>query len=262
MAADMTYRRALVTGASSGIGREIARQLAAAGSDLVLVARDRERLAALADELPTTADVLVADLATDAGVSLVADRIEIDVAPIDLLVNNAGFGFSGSFADLDGEAEAAVVQVNVVALHRLCHAAAVAMKRRGGGGILNISSLASSMVAADSATYCATKHFVTALSESLHGDLGRYGITVTAALPGFTRTEFQDRAGLDMSDLPDFLWQDATDCAAEALAALYAGKARVVTGLPNKVGAPLLQVLPPALMRRLATLSDRLDGGA
>ena len=257
-----TYRRALVTGASSGIGRELARQLAAGGSDLVLVARDRDRLKALADEVATDAEVLVADLSTAPGMDQVAARISTDDEAVDLLVNNAGFGFSGSFADLDGAKESAVVQVNVVALHRLCHAAAVAMKRRGHGGIPNISSMASSMVAADSATYCATKHFVTALSESLHVDLGRFGITVTAALPGFTRTEFQDRAGLDTSEIPDFLWQDAADCAAEALVALHAGKARVVTGVPNKVGAPLLQMLPPPLMRRLGALGDRMGSSA
>lgn len=253
------WNRALVTGASSGIGREIARQLAATGTELVLVARDRYRLEALAAELPVKSSVLVADLAADEGVDRVVERISDAESPVDLLVNNAGFGFSGSFPELDGDAEAAVVQVNVVALHRLCHAAAVAMKPRGHGGILNISSLASSMIAADSATYCATKHFVTALSEALHVDLARYGIVVTAACPGFTRTEFSERAEVDLTHLPDFLWQEASDCAAESLAALNKGRARVITGSVNKATAPLLQVLPPVVMRKLAGTSNRLS---
>ena len=246
------WNRALVTGASSGIGREIARQLAASGTQLVLVARDKERLDALAAEVPTAAEVLVADLSTDTGVDAVATRVADDIAPIDLLVNNAGFGFAGSYPDLDLETESNVVAVNVVAVHKLCHAAADALRRRGGGGILNISSLASSMIAKDSATYVASKHFVTAFSESLHVDLAAYDIVVTVALPGFTRTEFQGRAGIDTSRLPNRLWQAADDCAAEALEALAAGKARVVTGGVNKAGATLFHLLPPAIMRRIA----------
>lgn len=250
------WKRALVTGASSGIGREIARQLAAAGTDLVVVARDTDRLNQLAAELSNvTVEVLTADLSTADGLASIEERVAADDQPIDLLVNNAGFGFSGSFPDLDIEKESAVVQVNVVAVHRLCHAAARAMKARGSGTILNISSMASYLVSAESATYTATKHFVTAFSESLHLDMKPHGVTVTAACPGFTRTEFQERAGVPIEGIPDALWQDAADCAAESLAAAAKGRAKVVTGTLNKGGAALAKGLPGAVLRKVMSMA-------
>lgn len=251
-----SWNRALVTGASSGIGREIARQLAAAGTDLVVVARNTDRLKALAEELSNvTVEILTVDLGSASGLAAVEERVASDTDPIDLLVNNAGFGFSGSFTDLDIEKESAVVRVNVVAVHRLCHAAAGAMKARGSGTILNISSMASYLVSADSATYTATKHFVTAFSESLQMDLKPHGVSVTVSLPGFTRTEFQDRAGVPVHGIPDALWQEASACAAESLAAAAKGRVKVVTGTVNKGGAALAKGLPSAALRKIISLA-------
>ena len=153
------WNRALVTGASSGIGAAIARQLAADGVELVVVARDTGRLQALADELAVDVEVLAADLTQPADVERVAERLTATDAPVDLLVNNAGFGFVGRFTDLPYDKEHAVVAVNVVAVHRLSQAAAIAMTGAGGGAIVNIASVVGYLPAAGSATYAATKAF-------------------------------------------------------------------------------------------------------
>lgn len=246
-----SWERALVTGASSGIGREIARQLAAEGVDLVVVARDEKRLEALADELDVEVEVLVADLSDPDEVAVVGQRLAADDEPVDLLVNNAGFGQTGDFLDLDIDREGDVVGVNLVALHRLCHAAGAAMRARGGGGILNISSLASYLPAPGSATYAATKAFVTSFSESLHEELRPHGITVTVSCPGLTRTEFQERADADI-DVPDFAWQSAEDCARESLRAVGRGRAKVITGPVNKALLPTISTAPSWLLRKAA----------
>ena len=240
---------AVVTGASSGIGREIARQLAAEGTELVVVARDEHRLEELATELDVPCEVMVADLADVGGVSRIEDRLRDVSAPIDLLVNNAGFGHQGSFHELDLEREAAVVDVNVAAVHRLAHVAAVAMVAAGRGGILNVSSMAGFMAAPGSATYAATKAFVTSLSEAKHAELEPSGVHVTVLCPGFTRTEFQDRADYDTSKLPDAVWQSAEDVAREGLAGVARNSAIVVPGVQNKVGAAMINVMPRRAMR-------------
>jgi len=239
-----TWTRALVTGASSGIGREMARQLAGDGTELVVVARDEQRLLELADEVDVACDVLVADLADSGSVARVEDRLRDTSAPIDLLVNNAGFGHQGLFHELDLEREAAVVDVNIVALHRLAHVAAVQMVQAGRGGILNVSSMAGFMAAPGTATYAATKAFVTSLSEAMHSELAPLGVRVSVLCPGFTRTEFQDRADYDTSKLPDFVWQSAEEVAAAGLAGVAANRAVVVPGVKNKVGASLINLLP------------------
>jgi short-subunit dehydrogenase len=137
----MRWNRALVTGASSGIGRAIAQQLAADGTRLVIVARDRERLEALASEVDVDCEVLVADLSDRDALANVEARLR-DESPIDLVVNNAGFGQTGQLHELNAERETAVIDVNVVALHRLSQVAAEVMVKHGGGGILNVSSVA------------------------------------------------------------------------------------------------------------------------
>jgi hypothetical protein len=178
------WNRALVTGASSGICAAIARRLAADGTALVVVARDTGRLRTLADELPVPVEVLTADLADAADLERVAHRLSATDSPIDLLVNNAGLGFSGNFIELPYEREQAVVAVNVVAVHRLSRAAAAAMAGAGTGAIVNIASVAGYLPAAGSATYAATKAFVNSFSESLHQELRSRGVTVTCVCPG------------------------------------------------------------------------------
>ncbi len=255
------WNRALITGASSGIGREIARQLAADGSDLVLVARDQERLETLAMELAEQHDVEVevlrADLADRTELTVVADRLQSDERPIDLLVNNAGFGHGGLFHELDLAGQTGMVDVNITALHRLTHAAAKTMVPRQRGGILNISSVAGHMVTPQSATYGASKAFVSSFSEAIHEELAPLGVTVTAICPGLTRTEFHERADFDDSSYPDVLWQQAEDVASEALDALDSGRARVVTGNVNKAFNGVLNVIPRSALRKLINLGNR-----
>lgn len=244
------WNRALVTGASSGIGKAIAEQLAADGTRLVVVARDRDRLETLAGDLDVDVEVMVADLGDPDDLAKVAERLDDDDHPVDLLVNNAGFGLTGPFRELDIDRESAVVDVNITALHRLSHAAAVAMvDRGGGGGILNVSSLAASAPAPNSATYAATKAFVSSFSEALHAELAPQHVHVTALCPGFTRTEFQDRADFDAGDIPDVLWQSADEVAAAGLKGVDLNRAVVVPGGLNKVGAGVLNAMPAALRR-------------
>ena len=191
MAPSFPFRSALVTGASSGIGAEMVRQLARAGVPTVVVARRADRLEALAAELHNI-EVLAADLGEPDGVATVADRIAADGGrSIDLVVNNAGFGTSGSFVDLDADRLAAEIDLNVGALTRLSHAALSVMATRRRGWLLNVSSVASFQPAPHLAVYAATKAYVTSFSESLHGEMGSSGVVVSALCPGLTRTEFQ-----------------------------------------------------------------------
>jgi short-subunit dehydrogenase len=259
------WTTALVTGASSGIGREIARQLAARGTHIVAVARDEARLADLAREVAEARDdveveVLPADLADPDQVATVEARLADDGArPVDLLVNNAGFGTYGRFVDLDRDGEEREIRVNVVALVRLTHAALGPMLARGHGTILNVSSVAGLQATPGNATYGATKAYVASFSEAVHEELAGTGVTLTAVLPGFTRTEFQQRAGIEGRDIPGFAWQSVEDCAAEALAGARAGKAWVVTGRINKVVAAAAGMAPRGLTRRIAArASSRL----
>lgn len=244
-----TWTRALVTGASSGIGRDIARQLADAGTALVIVARDEARLHELAASVPTECDVLVADLSDRGDLARVEARLGDTAAPIDLLVNNAGFGFQGPFHELDADRESAVVDVNVYAVHRLALAAATAMVAAGRGGILNVSSMAGFTATPGGATYSATKAFVTSLSEALHGELAPLGVHVSALCPGFTRTEFQERADYDTSSIPNAAWQTSQEVAAAGLLGVERNRAVVVPGAANKVGASLMNALPARVRR-------------
>lgn len=245
------WKRALVTGASSGIGRAIAEQLAAAGTALVVVARDTARLDALAAELPVEVDVLTADLGDPDAVGAVADRLRSDDEPVDLLVNNAGLGFARPTLQTSDADDELTIAVNVVALHRLTRAAGQAMTDRGGGTILNVSSIAGDMPGPQSGTYNATKAFVTSFSEALHSQLKDQGVTVTALCPGLTRTEFQDRAGVPDMRAPGFVWQTADEVAEAGLKGAAAGRAVVVPGVLNSGVSRLMRSLPRGVTRRI-----------
>jgi len=252
------WNRALVTGASSGIGDAIARQLAADGTDLVIVARDVERLRSLADQLTDRdVEVLSADLGDREQLASVESRLGDDDKPIDLLVNNAGFGFSGDFVDLDLERETSVIEVNIIALTRLAHAAGSAMARRGHGGIINTASIAGLVPSPGTATYGASKAFVVSFGQSLNQELSPRGVKVSTICPGFTRTEFQTRAEYDSSGVPAFLWQSADEVAAAALAGIDRGTPRVVPGLLNKAAANTAKLLPGFANRRLAGMFSK-----
>ncbi len=241
---------ALVTGASAGIGRAFAERLAREGTDLVLVARDRVRLEELAAGLRTrhgvAVEVLVADLSDRVATSRVCARLEDHVRPVDLLVNNAGFGLNGSFLDNDLADEEAGLDVMVRAVMLTCHAAGRAMRQRGRGAILNVSSVASFIA---NGSYSAEKAFVTVFTEGLAGELAGTGVTATALCPGFTRTEFHARAGILISALPDSLWLDADDVVPQALTDAARGKVVSVPGLQWKVITAGVRVLPRPLLR-------------
>jgi short-subunit dehydrogenase len=248
----------LVTGASSGIGRALASQLVREGTAVVAVARDIGRLEALAADLvdePGSVEVLGADLADPAELGKVEERLADPTRPVELLVNNAGFGTYGRFSSLDVDGEEREIRVNVLAVVRLAHAALGAMAERGRGTVVNISSVAGLQATPGNATYGATKAFVTSFSEALHEEVRGSGVTVTAVLPGYTRTEFQTRAGSEGRPIPGPAWQSAEDCAGEILAAARAGKAVHITGRLNRLAAALHSPLPRGLTRRLASFA-------
>jgi uncharacterized protein len=206
----------------------------------------------LAAALPVDVEVLVADLADPTDLAAVEARVADAGRPVDLVVNNAGFGTYGRSADLDIAGEEREIAVNVTALVRLTHAALRAMRPRGRGAVLNVGSIAGLQATPGNATYGATKSFVASFGEALAGEVAGTGVTVTTVLPGYTRTEFQQRAGYKGRDIPGFAWQSVEDCAAEALAATRAGKAWVVTGRLNRVMVAAAGVAPRGLKRRVA----------
>jgi len=253
MAASYPFRAALVTGASSGIGAEAARQLAAAGVPVVVVARRRERLEALAAELADV-EVLVADLETREGQTVVAARIADPARPIDLVVNNAGFGTSGAFAELDVDRLSREIALNVDALTRLTHAALAVMVPRGRGWVLNVSSFASFQPAPRLAVYAATKAYVTSLGESLHQEVKASGVVVTTLCPGLVRTEFQSVSNTShyQTEFPDVLWLPVDEVVSTALNAVAKGRAVCVPGAFYK-SASWATGMVPRWVRRAAS---------
>ena len=255
---------ALVTGATAGIGLAFAEELARRGHDLVLVARDEPRLQAVAERLRgerrVQVEVVSADLASRADVELVAARIGDPNRPIDVLVNNAGFGLRGSFLDNPVADEERMLDVLCRAVLVLSHAAGRAMRDRGEGSIVNVSSVPGFVAMG---TYSAAKSWVTVFSEVLAGDLAGSGVSVVALCPGFTRTEFHARAEMDMSRLPDWLWLDAERLVADCLDDLARGAVVSVPGRPYKVLVGALSVLPRRLVRRAsAAMARERRGGA
>lgn len=258
--AQAPFTHALVTGASSGIGESVAHKLGKAGVGMVLVARRKDRLEAIAAQYPNV-EVLVADLTTQSGLDAVISRLQSDSLPlIDLVVNNAGFGTSGAFVEADPQRLSNEISLNVNALTRISHEAIRQMQPRGRGFLLNVSSIASFQPGPELAVYAATKAFVTSLTEALHEELRGSGIRVTALCPGLTRTEFQsvsNTSGLE-STFPEFAWMSADDVARDGLRAVADGKAICVPGLVNKSLATVSTFTPRGLARRIAGLATRL----
>ncbi len=250
------WKSAVVTGASSGIGEAFARRLAADGADLVVVARRASALERLAGELEKAHGVRVEVLAADLTVPAERARVEARLAegqPVDLVVNNAGFGRRAPFWELDLDRQQAEIELNVTALVRLSHAAARRMVPARHGAIINISSVAGQVSLNGMSVYCATKAFVTRFTETLHEELRGTGVTATVVLPGFTRTNFSAVAGTEGSErtIPGPFLAEADDVAVEGLAAAAAGKALCITGAPNRFMFGLLATLPRGLARRL-----------
>lgn len=225
-------RRALVTGASSGIGAAFAGALSAQGYELILVGRDRERLAAVAGGLPGPARVVVADLTREPDLAAVEALLADADAPVDLLVNNAAAGWHGPFVEHDPDLLGATVALNVTAAVRLTRAALPSMLARGRGGLINVSSVAGSSPAPNMATYAATKAFVNSWTASLRAETRGTDVTVTAVQPGYVRSAFHARSGEDLDHLPDTEWIPAETVAARALEAHARGRAVVVV-LPD-----------------------------
>lgn len=228
--------RALITGASSGIGEVFARRLAAGGFDLALVARREERLEALAAELAAAhgiqADVVAADLSDDGGVQKVTRYIESH-PDLTLLINNAGFGKRGKFAEADLEGQLDMIRVHIIATVTLARAALPGMIRRGGGAIINVSSVAAFFPAAGGATYSASKIYLNNFSEALNAELDGTGVKVQALCPGFTYSEFHDTPeynDFDRKEIPGALWMSAEEVVDVSLAALATDKVIVVPG--------------------------------
>ena len=245
----MTQPVALITGASAGLGVDFARQLGANGQRLVLVARRMERLEALAEELGNARAVEM-----DLGEAGAADRLMADLAAhdehVDLLVNNAGFGLTGRFAELDGKRQRQMIDLNCGALVELAHAVLPGMIERRSGAILNVASTAAFQPGPGMAVYFATKAFVLSFSEALHEEVKRHGVKVSALCPGPTATEFGDVAGFGPSS-PSSKLAAASDPVAQAgLAGLDRNQAIVIPGLMNKATAQAHRFFPRAIVRR------------
>ncbi|HWB65970.1 MAG TPA: SDR family oxidoreductase [Mycobacteriales bacterium] len=250
-----SYRSALVTGASSGIGVAFAKSLAARGCDLVLVARRADRMQALARDLAGVAvEVLPADLATDDGVRLVEERLADD--PVELLVNNAGVGIDGRFEAQSVDEATDVVRVNVIALLRLTHAALGPMMRAGHGGILNVSSLAGDQPLRGFATYAASKSFVSTFTESLAAEARAAGVHVTLVKPGYVYTEMTEQTAPDPKSLVGRFWLQPEDVASAALDAVEHGRVTCVPGLPWRALSTVVQSIPHPVVRAVTSRFD------
>lgn len=245
---------ALITGASAGLGAEFARQLARRRADLVLVARSQGPLDALASDIRAehgvAVEVITADLAVDDDVERVAARLRDASDPVDLLVNNAGFGLPLQFADNDVEDEVRHLRVHVEASLRLMHAALQTMRGRGGR-IINVASVAGFV---SRSTYSACKQWLIAFSRWAGAEYADDGVTVTAVCPGFTHTSFHERMGLapGQEGVPGFLWLDARDVVREGLRDAARGKTVSVPSLRYKALVVLATLLPSRLSSRIA----------
>ena len=246
-------KRALVTGASAGIGEEFARQLAKLDYDVVIVARRLDRLNKLASELKeggADAEVIEADLSRPEGVAAVVERLE--KGDIGLLVNNAGFGTNGDFSQLPVDRELMEIDLNIRALTQLSNAGWGPMKQSGAGAIINVASVGAYQPVPYMSTYAATKAYVLSFSEGLHEEAKEYGVTVTCLCPGATRTEFQEVAGVGEEGIPGFLWMSAEAVVKTALRAAKSGSAITTPGLLNKFTANLPRFTPRFAVRKIS----------
>jgi short-subunit dehydrogenase len=255
---DTGSRTALVTGPTAGIGRSFAHQLARQGYDVVLVARDRARLESEAADLRSTygvgAEVLVADLTDREQLGAVEARLADPDRPVDLLVNTAGFGLRRRFLDNPVDDEQAMLDVLVTAVMRLSHAALGPMSERGRGGIVNVSSVASFL---PRGSYSAAKAWVNSFSEWAHYEYRPQGVTVTCLCPGFTRTEFHERMAVSQGSAPDFMWLDADELVATALADHAKGRAFSVPGAQYKAITAVARAVPTAVLQRFQSLGRK-----
>jgi len=242
---------ALITGASAGLGVEFARQLSKRGHRLVLAARRKERLEDLAKELGNARAVAIDLSKAGAAAKLLAD-VEAAGEQVDLLVNNAGFGLIGRFAELDAQRERQMIDLNVGVLMDLCRAVAPHMIQRKSGGILNVASTAAFQPGPNMAVYFATKAFVLSFTEALHEELKPHGVKVSCLCPGPTRTEFGEVAGFGGNGLFDRTAMEAPEVVEAGIEGLEKNRAVVVPGLVNKIGATSTRFAPRSIVRKIA----------
>lgn len=238
---------ALITGATAGIGAAFARRLFTDGFDLILLARDGERLARAAEEYGG-AEVVVADLSTDDGIA----RGEEAARRADLVVNNAGFGQQGRFLDVPLGDELSMLRVHCEAVLRLTYAALSGMRERGRGGVINVASVAAFF---SRGTYGASKSWVVSFSQGVAQDVP--AVRVMALCPGFVHTEFHDRAGMDLSGMPEAFWLDADKVVADALRDFRRGVSVCVPGAQYKALVGASRLIPRNLAARISSRTGR-----
>jgi short-subunit dehydrogenase len=239
----------LVTGASAGLGAEFARQCAKRGERLVLVARRKDRLDVLASEVGG-ARVIAADLAAPGAAARLIAELEAEGQSVGTLINNAGFGLAGKFADRPLGRLSEMIELNVRALVELCHLVLPAMRARGEGAICNVASTAAFQPGPNMAVYYASKSFVLSFSEALHHELKGSGIRVSALCPGPTATEFGEVAQSNSPALK-LIRGEAPAVVSAGLRGLDRNKAVVIPGLPNKITAQMSRIMTRAAMRRI-----------
>jgi short-subunit dehydrogenase len=250
---------ALITGGTSGIGAAFARALAARGDDLVLVARNADRLSEMGIELKERhavgVETIAADLAVRAEVVGIAERLASGEQPIDLLVNNAGFGVRAKLTAADTTPHEHAIDVMIRSVLMLSAAAGRAMRQRGAGTIINVSSTAGFIT---TGSYAAIKAWVTSYTESLANELHGSGVNVVALCPGWVHTEFHERAEINIGSIPPFLWLDADRLVADCLDDAAAGK---VISIPSKRFKALMMICKHLPRRTVRAVSRRLMSG-
>ena len=243
---------ALITGATAGIGAQYARLLAREGFDLILVARDKQRLSAtakvLSKEFGVKVELLPADLTKPPQLEKVRKRLSDSKKPVDVLVNNAGFGINKSFLDSEIKAEQALLDVLVTAPMRLTHAVLPVMLERNSGVIVNVSSVASWIAGG---SYSAAKSYLTVLTESLHTELRSTKVKISALCPGFTRTEFHQRGGMKMKGLPNFMWLSVEQVVEKSWRDVNAGKVISIPGWQYLILSSISRFGPRPMVRRI-----------
>ncbi|WP_055563240.1 SDR family NAD(P)-dependent oxidoreductase [Streptomyces atriruber] len=252
---------ALITGSTAGIGAAFARRLAADGHNLVLVARDTERLHEQATELHDRhgieAEVLTADLSTDDGIETVEKRLSNRRDAVDLLINNAGFGNKGRYLEVSLADELTMLKVHCEAVLRLTSAATESMRERGRGGVVNVASVAAFV---PRGTYGASKAWVVQFTQGAAKDLAGSGVRLMALCPGFVRTEFHKRAGMGTSNIPNWMWLDADKLVAVALTDLARGRTVSIPDPRYKALMGVVKVTPRALLGGVTSRTGRKYG--
>ncbi|MFH9722770.1 SDR family NAD(P)-dependent oxidoreductase [Streptomyces sp. NPDC017254] len=252
---------ALITGATAGIGAAFARRLAADGHDVVLVARDMKRLREQATELHdrhgVEAEVLAADLAEEKGIAAVEARLSDPKQPVDMLVNNAGFGNKGRFLEVSMADELKMLTVHCEAVLRLTSAAAASMKERHRGSVVNVASVAAFV---PRGTYGASKAWVVQFTQGAARDLAGSGVRLMALCPGFVRTEFHERAGMGTDNIPGWMWLDADKLVTAALADLERGKSLSIPDPRYKALMGVVKLAPRGLLGGVSSKAGRKYG--